>query len=149
MQRVPGSGRAKGTENRATALARERVRSAMETFRDTPDLIKEVTSFLQDIAAARTAGMTFEQIAALPREELMLLQSFLVEAAKIALKSMEFAYPKLQRIDHVGNAPAIAARQRTIVTLNIPRPAASYGNAPTATIEHGRAPAVGNGGAPE
>jgi hypothetical protein len=60
---------------------------------------------------------------------------------------MEFAYPKLQRIDHVGNAPAIATQQRTIVTLNIPRPAASY-NAPTATIEHGTAPA-GNGAAGE
>jgi hypothetical protein len=146
MPRVPGSGRAKGTENRATALTRVRVQSAMEMFRDTPDLVKEITSFLQDIARARTAGMSLEQIAALPREELMLLQSLLSEAAKIALKSMEFAYPKLQRVDHVGNAPAIAAQQRTVVTLHIPRPAGSYGNAPD---HYGRVPAVGNGGAGE
>jgi hypothetical protein len=113
----------------------------METFRDAPDLVKEVTSFLQDIAAARTAGMTIEQIAALPREELMLLQSLLSESARIALKSMEFAYPKLQRIDHVGNAPAIVP-QRTVVTLRIPRPPGTYGNAPEATIENGRVSAA-------
>jgi len=152
MQRVPGSGRAKGTENRATALARARVRSAMETFRDAPNLVKEVTRFLQDIAAARTAGMTVEQIAALPREELMLLQSLLSEAAKIALKSMEFAYPKLHRIDYVGDAPNVAVQQKMTFKLRIgqgqpPQPVTTI-HAGAEELTNGSAPDRGNGSDP-
>ena len=123
----------------------------METFRDAPDLVKEVTSFLQDIAAARTAGMTIEQIAALPREELMLLQSLLSEAAKISLKSMEFSYPKLQRIDYAGDAPKVAVQKMT-VKLRIgqgqpPQPVTTI-HAGAEELTNGSAPDCGNGSDP-
>jgi hypothetical protein len=119
MQRVPGSGRKAGTPNRRTQLMRDRLQSAMATFRDSPRLVEEVTDFLRGVAGARTKGMTPEQIAALPREELMLLQSFMVEAAKIALKAMEYSYPRISRIDPVGDAPMVNLENRMVVELKI------------------------------
>jgi hypothetical protein len=119
MQRVPGSGRKVGTPNRASELMRKRVQSAMATFRDSPQLVQEVADFLRGVATARTKGMTPEQVAALPQEELMLLQSFMVEAAKILLKSMEFSYPKLARVDHIGEAPMANVANRMVVELKI------------------------------
>ena len=111
MPRVPGSGRKAGTPNRRTELMRKRVQSASTTFRDSPQLVQEVADFLRGVATARTKGMTPEQIAALPREELLLLQSFLTEAAHISLKAMEFSHPKPARID----APMINVANRTMV----------------------------------
>ena len=111
MRRVAGSGRKPGTPNRGTELMRKRVQSATATFRDSPQLVQEVANFLRGVATARTAGMTPEPIAALPREELLLLQTFLTEAAHISLKAMEFSHPKPARID----APMINVANRTMV----------------------------------
>jgi hypothetical protein len=146
MRRVAGSGRKPGTPNRGTELMRKRVQSATATFRDSPQLVQEVANFLRGVATARTKGMTPEQIAALPREELALLQSFLVEAANIALKSMEYSYPKLARVDHIGEAPSVPTGHKVIVTLklgDLPRPALSARH----DIEGHTAPGtIGDGG---
>jgi hypothetical protein len=94
-------------------------------------------AFLRGVATARTKGMTLEQVAALPREELVLLQSFLVEAANIALKTMEYAYPKLARIDHVGDVPTVNVDNRVVVELKIgaPRHASTLVEASPSSME--------------
>jgi hypothetical protein len=150
MERIPGSGRAKGTQNRQTALRRAGIKNAIETLRtgegeDPIAAAFKIAKLLEDMSAKRLEKFKNE-VADLPPDEFARIQVGLIAAANLHVRLAEFAFPKLARVDHVGDAPSLAAvKNRMVVTLklgDLPRPALSgrhdiEGHAAVGAIGHG------------
>ena len=148
MTRIPGSGRARGTPNRQTLLQRAAIKNAIETLRTGEDPIAaafKIAKFLEDMSAKRLEKFKNE-IADLPPDEFARIQVGLIAAANLHVRLAEFAFPKLARVDHVGDAPSVPTGHKMIVTLKIgdgPPPALSgrheiEGHAVPGTIGDGR-----------
>ena len=119
MTRIPGSGRARGTPNRQTLLQRAAIKNAIETLRTGEDPIAaafKIAKFLEDMSAKRLEKFKNE-IADLPPDEFARIQVGLIAAANLHVRLAEFAFPKLARVDHVGDAPSVA--NRMVVELKI------------------------------
>lgn len=121
MQRVPGSGRKPGTPNRRTLLTRAGIRSAFETLRtnegeDPIAAAFKIAKLLEHMSAKRLEKFKNE-VADLPPDEFARIQVGLIAAANLHVRLAEFAFPKLARVDHVGDAPSVA--NRMVVELKI------------------------------
>lgn len=78
-----------------------------------------------------TAGRTVENWTIIER-----FNKTLKDAADMARGVAEFAYPKFQRIHHIGDAPSGPVNQKVVVTLNIGDRPAQSPKSETVTIEH-------------
>lgn len=90
-------------------------------------------AFLDQMGQSQdSAGRTIEN-----KTIVDLFNKMLKDAAEISRGVAEFAYPKFQRIHHIGDAPSGPVNQKVVVTLNIgDRPAQSPNPAAAVTIEH-------------
>jgi hypothetical protein len=123
MERIQGSGRAKGTPNKRTLLTRAGIRSAFETLRagegqDPLAAAFKIAKFLEDMSAKRLEKFKNE-VADLPPHEFALIQDGLIAAANLNVRLAEFAFPKLSRVNYVGDAPTVNVDNRFVVELKI------------------------------
>jgi hypothetical protein len=123
VPRPPNSGRKVGAVNKQTALVRAGVESAIETCRNggmTPvQIMMESARFIRGVAAMKTPAQK-EMMANMPRDDLEFIVDMLVKASDIAAKAAEFAFPKLARVDYVGDVPnASTVENKMIFILNI------------------------------
>jgi hypothetical protein len=126
MARIPGSGRAKGTPNKRTALIRAGIKNAIETLRtgggeDPIAAAFKIARFLEEMSAKRLEKFQ-NQIADLPPDEFARIQDGLIAAANLHVRLAEFAFPKLARVDHIGDAPSPAAIEKFKFVLRIDDP---------------------------
>jgi hypothetical protein len=120
MARIPGSGRAKGTLNKQTALKRAGIKNAIETLRtaegeDPIAAAFKIAKFLEDMSAKRLEKFKNE-VADLPPDEFARIQVGLIAAANLHVRLAEFAFPKLARI---LDAPKVNLEKRMVVELKI------------------------------
>jgi len=105
--------RAKGSLNKATIAKQEQLKSALEICRDMemspPELMAKAIELIQKIAlsplsAAKSAKEEAALLLSLPEDTKRNMVQRLQAASSIAHDLMEFAYPKLARMEHTGLA---------------------------------------------
>jgi hypothetical protein len=121
---LPGAGRKPGTPNKSTLLKREAAVSAIETFRtmgvSLPELGAHLVNVLNAVALAEIPEQQVENIKTLTPGQRDRLAKYCKMGVEAIAALMEFAYPKLARIDLVGDTPAVAAEEnRYKFVLNI------------------------------
>jgi hypothetical protein len=116
-------GRGPGTPNKATAVARAGLQSAIETLRngDGEDPVKaaiEIARLLEEFAHRRIEALAVA-VGQAPLAEFLAIRDTLKAAADIHLRLSEFAFPKLQRVDYAGDAPPVTVQNRVKVTVKL------------------------------
>jgi len=119
----------RGIPNKNTRLIHAGLRSAIETLRnsvnDRGELVDDpiktafrICRYLEGFTQKRIEALAVD-IARLSGEEFDRIVHALEIAMNGQIRLAEFAYPKLQRIDHVGDAPAVAFENRIKVQVKI------------------------------
>jgi len=122
------AGRKPGAPNKTTLLKRDNLLSAIEVCRvskiSPPQLMAEAMTLIRTLALNKFEGSenwTKDQrnavMASLTEHERDRIIRRLVEASRVAYWLMDFAYPRLQRIETVGDAPMIVENATMVVTL--------------------------------
>ena len=103
--------RAKGSLNKATIIKRQALQSAFEVCQDMnispPQIMAEAINVIRRIAlsplaSARTAEEQAALFNSLPNDRREQIVRFLKTACDIDRDLMDFAYPRLARIEHTG-----------------------------------------------
>jgi hypothetical protein len=130
--KIPGSGRQKGQVGLRTQLARDGLRSAIQICREGGT--DPISIMMNAARVLNTIGLAFmphigdnpdrkaikKAILEMPPNEVEFIRKFLVDGAMVAHKAAEFGYAKLQRIDYVGDAPAVASvESKMVFVLNV------------------------------
>lgn len=147
QEKTPGSGRTAGTPNKSTAILREARKTAAEILSGEANPIAgacKLGMIIEGASAAQLERLGNDWGALQPADFERLIEA-MNKAAKIYIGLAEFVYPKLARLDNVGEAPQVTVENRFEFVLNTTHapPAA------TAAIGSGgngsSAPAGGNG----
>jgi|SRR5215475_4721827 len=122
------AGRKPGAPNKTTLLKRDNLLSAIEVCRvskiSPPQLMAEAMTLIRTLALNKFEGsekLTQDErnalMASLTEQERDRIIRRLVEASRVAYWLMDFAYPRLQRIETVGDAPMIVENATMVITL--------------------------------